>query len=127
MTINQSLVNLLKTYSKILLPIYWAFLTYMLLRPGTENKEYFFMVPNLDKLIHFSIFFFLGFLFRIRFPKISLYQYLLILIVYALLTEIFQHIMQLGRSLEILDAIADTLGIFLAYYIYIKIFKIDIN
>ncbi|MCG2794150.1 MAG: VanZ family protein [Weeksellaceae bacterium] len=106
------------------MPIYWAILTYMLLRPGVENKEYFFMFPNLDKLIHFSIFCLLGFLFRLRFPKISLVQFFLILISYALLTEILQDVMNVGRSLEILDAVADTLGLSLAYYICNKYFKI---
>ncbi|AZI41318.1 VanZ family protein [Epilithonimonas vandammei] len=102
------------------MPIYWAFLTYMLLRPGVENKEYFFMFPHLDKFIHFTIFFLLGFFFRLRFPKTSLLYFFLILISYALLTEILQDIMKLGRSLEVLDAVADTLGLSLSYYIYNK-------
>ncbi|WP_231121131.1 VanZ family protein [Epilithonimonas vandammei] len=112
--------NIITKYSKIILPIYWAFLTYMLLRPGVENKEYFFMFPHLDKFIHFTIFFLLGFFFRLRFPKTSLLYFFLILISYALLTEILQDIMKLGRSLEVLDAVADTLGLSLSYYIYNK-------
>ncbi|WP_312763389.1 VanZ family protein [Epilithonimonas sp.] len=112
--------NIITKYSKIILPIYWAFLTYMLLRPGVENKEYFFMFPHLDKLIHFTIFFLLGFFFRLRFPKTSLLYFLLILVSYALLTEILQDIMKLGRSLEVLDAVADTLGLSFSYYIYNK-------
>nr|WP_248874415.1 VanZ family protein [Epilithonimonas zeae] len=102
------------------MPIYWAFLTYMLLRPGLENQEYAFMFPHLDKLIHFTIFFLLGFFFRLRFPKTSLLYFFLILVSYALLTEILQDIMKLGRSLEVLDAVADTLGLSLSYYIYNK-------
>ena len=120
---KKLLDNLINKYSKITLPIYWAFLTYMLLRPGVENKEYFFMFPHLDKLIHFTIFFLLGFFFRVRFPKVSLLYYFLILISYALLTEILQDVMNWGRSLEFLDAIADTLGLSLAYYIYNRYVK----
>ena len=116
--------RIIKKYSKIILPIYWAFLTYMLLRPGLENKEYFFMFPHLDKLIHFSIFFALGFFFRLRFPKIAIMHFSLLLISYALLTEILQDIMKVGRSLEILDAIADTFGFALSYYIYNRVKKI---
>jgi len=93
----------------------------MLLRPGTENKEYWFMIPNLDKLIHCTIFFLLGIFFRFRFPKTGFLHYILILVSYALLTEILQDIMKVGRSLEILDAISDTLGLSLAYLIYNKI------
>lgn len=118
--IRKLLVSLVKKYSKIILPIYWAFLTYMLLRPGVENKEYFFMFPHLDKLIHFSIFFALGFFFKLRFPKISILYFFLILISYALLTEILQDVMKFGRSLEVLDAVADTLGLSLSFYIYNK-------
>ena len=115
--------NLANKYSKITLPIYWAFLTYMLLRPGVENKEYFFMFPHVDKLIHFTIFFLLGFFFRLRFPHLKLQYFFLILISYALLTEILQDVMKMGRSLEVLDAVADTLGLSLAYYIYNKYVK----
>ncbi|MPT31064.1 MAG: VanZ family protein [Chryseobacterium sp.] len=102
------------------MPIYWAFLTYMLLRPGIENKEYSFMFRHIDKLIHFSIFFLLGFFFRLRFPRASLLFFLLILVSYGLLTEILQDVMKWGRSLEILDAVADTLGLSLSYYVYSK-------
>ena len=76
------------------------------------------MFPHLDKLVHFSIFFLLGFLFRVRFPKTPLLYYFLILVSYALLTEILQDTMKLGRSLEVLDAVADTIGLSLSYYIY---------
>ena len=120
---KKLLDNLINKYSKITLPIYWAFLTYMLLRPGVENKEYFLMFPHLDKLIHFTIFFLLGFFFRVRFPKVSLLYYFLLLISYALLTEILQDVMKWGRSLEFLDAVADTLGLSLAYYIYNRYVK----
>ncbi|MNK97613.1 VanZ like family protein [compost metagenome] len=120
---KKLLDNLINKYSKITLPIYWAFLTYMLLRPGLENKEYFFMFPHLDKLIHFTIFFLLGFFYRVRFPKVSLLYYFLILGSYALLTEILQDTMNWGRSLEFLDAVADILGLSLAYYIYNRYVK----
>lgn len=76
------------------------------------------MFPHLDKLIHCSIFFLLGFFFRLRFPKTHFIYFFLILVSYALLTEILQDIMQLGRSLELLDAVADTVGLTLSYYIY---------
>jgi len=95
----------------------------MLLRPGIENKEYPFMFQHIDKVIHFTIFFLLGFFFRVRFPKVYLLYYFLILISYALLTEILQDIMKWGRSLEVLDAVADTLGLALAYYIYNRYVK----
>jgi VanZ family protein len=60
----------------------------------------------------------LGFFFRLRFPKTQFLYFFLILVSYALLTEILQDIMQLGRSLELLDAVADTVGLTLSYYLY---------
>ena len=120
---RKLLDNLINKYSKITLPIYWAFLTYMLLRPGVENKEYPFMFQHIDKIIHFTIFFLLGFFFRVRFPNIKPLYFFLILISYALLTEILQDVMKMGRSLEVLDAVADTLGLSFAYYIYNRYVK----
>jgi hypothetical protein len=54
---------------RIVLPIYWAILTYMLLKPGVENQEYWFMFSGIDKIIHLSIFAFLGLSFSAAFPK----------------------------------------------------------
>ena len=116
--------NFTKIYRKIL-PIYWAFLTYMLLKPGTENKEYSFMFPGIDKLIHLLTFFLLGVFFRISFPKISLLFYFVILVFYALLTEFLQHIMALGREAELLDLVADCLGITIAIFI-VKFLKLNL-
>ncbi|QIG90600.1 VanZ family protein [Chryseobacterium sp. POL2] len=100
------------------MPIYWAFLTYMLLRPGVENKEYPFMFPGIDKVLHLSIFGFLGFCILVAFPNLKKSTYLLIGLAYALITEIFQEIMDYGRSLEILDLFADMLGFSIAILVY---------
>ena len=108
------------------MPIYWAFLTYMLLRPGTENKEYWFMFPGLDKVLHFSIFFALGYCFRCRFPKMATSNYFYILTIYAILTEILQDQMKLGRSMEFLDLVADFIGYSLALYAYKKLKNITL-
>jgi hypothetical protein len=44
----------------------------MLLKPGEENQEYWFMFSGIDKILHLSIFAALGFLFIAAFPKIRL-------------------------------------------------------
>jgi len=111
-----------KIFSKIL-PIYWAFLTYMLLKPGEENHEYWFMFNGIDKLLHFSIFAALGFCFMSAFPKIKFYYFIQIILIYAFLTEILQEEMGLGRSMETLDIVADTVGCLLGYFIYKVIIK----
>nr|WP_262991576.1 VanZ family protein [Chryseobacterium gilvum] len=107
-------------FTKIL-PIYWAFLTFMLLKPGVENKEYIFMFNGIDKVMHVSIFTMLGFLFMAALPKIKFSYFFQIILIYAFLTEILQEEMHMGRSMESLDIVADAIGCLLGYYIY-KVF-----
>ena len=106
----------IKIYRFLVLPIYWAILTYMLLKPGVENKEYLFMLPGVDKLLHFSIFIFLGWCFKGAFPSLSFTPYILYGVIYAAVTEILQEIMHLGRSMEIFDFVVDVLGLLVANY-----------
>ena len=118
--IRQHLDKISNIFSKIL-PIYWAFLTYMLLGPGTENKEYWFMFPGLDKIIHISIFMLLAFCFMAALPRIKFSVFIQVMLIYAFLTEILQLEMGFGRSLEFFDIIADTAGVLLGYLLYHKI------
>ncbi|WP_228421908.1 VanZ family protein [Chryseobacterium soldanellicola] len=111
-----------KIFSKIL-PIYWAFLTYMLLKPGEENNEYWFMFNGIDKILHLSIFAMLGFTFMASFPRIRFYYFIHIILIYAFLTEILQEEMGLGRSMETLDIVADTIGCLIGYSIYKALIK----
>lgn len=115
--IKLSLDRISKIFSKIL-PIYWAFLTYMLLKPGEENNEYWFMFSGIDKALHLSIFAMLGFCFMATFPKIRFSYFFQIILIYAFLTEILQEEMGLGRSMETLDIVADTIGCLIGYFIY---------
>lgn len=112
-----SLDKISKIFSKIL-PIYWAFLTYMLLKPGVENQEYWFMFSGIDKVLHLCIFAALGFSFIATFPRIKFYYFFQIILIYAFLTEILQEEMGLGRSMETLDIVADTIGCLIGYYTY---------
>lgn len=120
----SNISNLLDKISKLfkkILPIYWAFLTYMLLRPGVENLEYPFMFSGIDKLLHLSIFGLLGFCFMAAYPKTRFTIYIQVLLIYSILTEILQDVMGFGRSLEGLDLVADTVGVLAGYYIFIKL------
>ena len=97
----------------------------MLLRPGVENMEMPFMFEGIDKLLHLSIFAMLGFCFIAAFPKIKLSYYIYILLIYALFTEIAQDEMKLGRSLEFLDVIADTIGFLLGYLVFLRLKRVN--
>jgi VanZ family protein len=99
----------------------------MLLKPGTENQEYWFMFSGIDKIVHLSIFAFLGFAFKAAFPKTTFSTFMYIMLIYAFLTEILQDEMHLGRSMETLDILADTIGVIVGYYIFKKIQQIFLN
>lgn len=93
----------------------------MLLKPGTENQEYWFMFNGIDKTLHLSIFLVLGYTFRTSFPKLRFYYFVQIMLIYAFLTEILQEEMHWGRSMETLDVVADIIGVLLGYSIYQKL------
>ena len=113
-----------KIFKKIL-PIYWAFLTYMLLRPGVENIEYSFMFDGIDKVLHLAIFGMLGFSFVAAFPKVRFLYFFQIMLSYSILTEILQDEMGWGRSMEALDLVADTIGVILGYFLFKKVKSIN--
>ncbi len=114
---RKSLDKISNIFIKIL-PIYWAFLTYMLLRPGEENHEYWFMFNGIDKVLHLSIFAALGFCLIAAFPKIRFSYFIQVILIYAFLTEILQEEMGLGRSMETLDVVADAIGCLIGYTAY---------
>ena len=118
--IRNHLDKVSKIFSKIL-PIYWAFLTFMLLKPGTENKEYWFMFDGIDKVLHLSIFAVLGFCFMAAFQKTKFLLFIQIMLAYAVLTEILQDEMHWGRSSEVLDIFADAIGVLIGYYLFYKV------
>lgn len=110
----------INTIFRRVLPIYWAFLTYMLLRPGVENVNFPFLFEGLDKIVHLCIFMFLGFSFTAALPRIKFIYFLQVMVIYGLLTEILQEELGWGRSLEGLDLVADVVGALAGYYIYKK-------
>ena len=124
--IRSHLDKVSKLFIKIL-PIYWAFLTYMLLRPGIENLEFPFMFNGIDKLMHLGVFSMLGFCFLAAIPRIKFYYFIQIMIIYGLATEILQDEMHLGRSLEGLDLVADTIGVLIGYVIFQKLKTLFFN
>ena len=100
------------------MPIYWAFLTYMLLKPGQESQNYWFMFSGIDKAIHISIFVLLGFVLVAAFPKITFRSFFYITMIYAVATEILQEEMRWGRSMELWDLVADFIGVMLGYIMF---------
>lgn len=114
-------MNKLSKIFTVVMPIYWALLTYMLLRPGVENHEYWFIFPGIDKVVHLSIFAVLGFCILAAFPRMKLHTYIYLILIYAFVTEILQDVMNVGRSAEFLDVVADTVGCAIGYLLYLKL------
>lgn len=105
------------------MPIYWAFLTYILLRPTSDVDEenLWITFDNIDKVVHIFSFIVLGFCYRLAFPKQKIVSFCLVMLGYAMLTEILQEVMELGRTMELMDFIADGIGIFIGYILWKKI------
>lgn len=104
------------------MPIYWAFLTYILLRPSRIKQESLWInFDHMDKVVHFIAFALLGFCYAFAFPKQRWWIFLGVMTAYALLTEVLQEIMALGRTMDTLDFLADILGVILGYFLYKKL------
>ncbi len=111
---NKKIHNLLQ----ITLFFYTLLLTYMLLRPADSLPKDIHWFEGVDKVVHFGIFGVLGFLFVATYSKQDFYKYLAILLLYAIFTEIAQQLMGNGRSGDVMDLLADTLGIVVAYIVF---------
>ena len=94
--------------SRLAFTAYFLLLSWQLLTPVTVVNP-----GSWDKLIHFFGFFALAALAVPAGWKLSLKQLGVVLIVYAALTEIFQHFIP-GRSFSVADWLADSLGILVA-------------
>ena len=101
------------------MPIYWAFLTYMLLRPGEVNREkHWFEFHNLDKIVHFLIFVVLGFCYKVAFFRQKKWLFVVVMFVYGLFTEVAQGLMNMGRTMDFYDLFADMLGAVFGYFLF---------
>ena len=83
----------------------------MLLIPGEVNRErHWFEFHNLDKIVHFLIFVVLGFCSRVAFFKQKKRFFVVVMFIYALFTEVAQGLMNMGRTMDFYDLIADMMG-----------------
>ena len=101
--------------------------------PGSDfpnfSFSYFF---QLDKLIHAVIFMIGVYLFAVALKeqhKIQFLRYIVIsYIAYGLLLEVLQGLVFIERSADILDWLADTIGVFLGVWIFKKFpFPVSMN
>ncbi len=80
-----------------------------------------------DKIVHAAVYFILVVLFIFGFkPKANNLIFVLIAcILLGVLLEFLQGFMKEGRSADIADAIANSVGVFAGYYVCIKVLKIS--
>jgi VanZ family protein len=111
---------------RITLAIAWAVVIAVLHAiPGSDFPEVSFSdLFQIDKLIH-AIIFTIGFyLFAVAFAeqqKKAFIRYLIVsFIAYGLLLEVLQGLVFVERSADILDWLADTIGVFLGVWIFKK-------
>ena len=85
--------------------------------PGDELPKLTLDLFEPDKIAHFILFFIFGWLWLEAVPRTQKYRMLWIAIagiLYAILTEIYQGILPLGRTPDPMDSVANLLGLFAA-------------
>jgi|GEM_PF-5742005 len=101
---------------KVFTYIYFLIITYLFLIPGGVTPPPFW---GFDKVIHVLFFFFLTILIKFAFKEKftnSKSFWVILLISYAILIEVLQYLMNLGRSFSVLDIMADVIGFSIVIY-----------
>ena len=101
--------------TKIFRPIlfvYWGILTFLALMPAPQSEPLF---PFIDKVAHFLSFLILIFLFDKSFKKPITLKSLGLLFCYGLFIELLQSLTT-TRSPEIIDLLADALGLLVYFF-----------
>ncbi len=121
---NQNFVR--KYFKSIIWAMIILYLSLANLNDNETLKELLF--PYSDKIAHFGIYAIFSFLILSEYNKKGKqWLPLSISIFYGILMEFFQFSLTTYRSLEIFDMLANTIGAFVAWYIYKKIFFTDLT
>ena len=107
---------------KTIAAIYLAIIAVLSLMPG-RDLPHFTVFPEIDKVVHFSMYFGLSFLacwsFEIRRDRmIPIYLLLTGVFMYGVLMEILQRTMHNGRNFEFMDMVANLTGAIVGIIIY---------
>lgn len=122
-------------FKKFLPGIAWFFIVAVLtLMPGSDVPKVGWLdsIKNFDKLVHAGLFGGLTFLFFLPYFKTKftlqkkrnyLIRISLAVIVWGITVEFIQRFYIPGRDFDLLDWAADSVGVFIAFWICIKIIK----
>ena len=122
------------SFKKFLPGIAWFFIVGILtLMPGKDVPEVGWLnIPHLDKLVHVVMFGGLTLFFSLPYLKSNKPQYKKIkilirisiyMIMWGLIIEVIQKFFIPGRGFEWLDVVADTVGVLIACWTFIKLVK----
>ena len=122
------------SFKKFLPGIAWFFVVGILtLMPGKDVPEVGWLnIPNLDKFVHMVLFGTLTLLFCLPYSKTG-FSFLkkrnifvrisLSMILWGIMIEVIQKFFVPGRGFEWLDWAADSFGVFIAFWVCIKVSK----
>ncbi len=106
---------------KIIALLYTLGLTFISLTPLKQIH-----LPNFsfgDKIVHLLMYFFMAILWLLAFPKFRKYKtiYILIIIMWGIIIEFLQSYMNIGRTGDPFDALANSIGVVLGLLVFEKI------
>ena len=115
--------------------IVWAILVFIAssISGDNLNKVKIITIPHFDKFVHFSLYFGLAVLLIIaikkdkrteKLPLISIASALLITIGYSIIMELLQFYFFVSRSMEMGDAITNTIGAIIGMLLVVRVKKI---
>ncbi len=115
--------NLLKHKYKIAAIIYTLAVAYVSLTPLDKYN-----LPNFnmaDKIVHVLLYFFLTFVWLLAYPALlrTKWTYITIIIAWGILIEFLQAFVVSGRSGDVNDALANSLGSILGLFSFIQYWK----
>jgi VanZ family protein len=107
--------NFIQYYYKIIL---WSLvIAYLCFAPSDGFRKVPILIPHLDKVVHFIMFFILGMLIEAlkisRINVVTLIGLPLLGIIYGGLIELVQHFLIDGRHGDWVDWLADSIGLFI--------------
>ncbi len=121
-SILSTFSNVIENYKSIVWAAIILFLSVFNISTPNSVKDY--IIPHFDKIVHLSLYAIFSFLLLLENKKSNpIYIRLLFAIFYGILMELFQHLFTKYRSMEFLDLLANTGGVFLGYFIFNQLKK----
>ncbi len=114
--------KLLERNAKILAVLLTILIAYLSLKSGGVDVK--IPIKNVDKLFHFSAYFTLtlSWLYALK-EKQAVFKIVILLILYGILLEFAQDWFTQDRTKDMFDALANTIGIIVAVFVFEYLFK----